>query len=134
MIKNIKELVDKPHLSEEMARDLNLTEEEVQEYEEAMALVETIESVSFDEMEKVMNKFYKLIPDDYDEGAKKFMELAQKQPEFIKKVITFFEILNSIEVLPEPTIEKVSSDDIKKDNMNEKMKPFYDFIYGKKDK
>ena len=133
MIENIKELVEKPHLSEEMIKELQLTEEEVKEYEDAMALVESIESISFDEMEKVMEKFYKLIPDDYEEGLKKFMEIAQKQPEFIKKVITFFEIFNEIEVLPEPTIEKVSTDDIKKDNFNEQMRPIYDFIYGKKD-
>lgn len=131
---NIKELVEKTYLSKEMVDELGLTEKEAREYENAMALVETIESISADEIGDVMDQFYKIIPDDYEEGLKMFMQLVEKQPEFIKKVLTAYEIINEIDVLPEPKVEKVSLKEIKDDNLTEKMKPIYDFIYGRNNK
>lgn len=144
MIENLKQKVEVTHLSADLIEQLELAPEEVEEYEDAMALVESIESISESEMTKVMDKYYKEIPDDctFEEGLQKFMELGKKDPEFIKKVLLMFEILNEVdspEEEPAPVIEKISVNELnqaadlaKKEEFDNKMKKVYEFINSKK--
>lgn len=144
MIENLKEKVEVTHLNTDLVNQLELTPDEVKEYEDAMALVESIESISESEMTKVMDKYYKAIPDDctFDEGLQKFMELGKKDPEFVKKVLLMFEILNEVDSPEEglePVVEKISANELsqaadsaKQEVFDNKMKKVYEFINGKK--
>ncbi len=141
----LEQLILKKSIPDDLAEKLGLTPEEAIEFDEAMSLVETIEMLENDDIDKLIERFYAEIPDDFDAGLKKFMELAQSDPAFISKIIAIQQIIqasdDTLEIAPPPVVEKINVKEIKNeqtsienDALKEKMKPFYDYIYGTNNK
>lgn len=105
--------------TEEEIKLLNISDEEMDTFQKAQAIVDTVALLpdSEKEQEKLFAKIDKLIPDtsDLKEGLEKLVEIIKDDPKFGEQLMALFVLVNSAKDEPEATTEKVSLDDIKKE-------------------
>jgi len=103
-------------ISDEKAKNLQLSAEEKLIIEEALALAETAEMLPSNP-DKILDAIDKKLPDDFEKGLEKFAELAQKDPKLYQQILALYEVTNEVREVT-PTVEKVSQTTI----ANQKLK------------
>lgn len=105
--------------SEEEIKALKLTPEEMSILQAGVAAADTVDKLpdSEKEQEKLFAKIEKIIPNtpDMKKGFEQLIEIANKDPEFIEQILTLYNVVNSVEEFPPAATEKVSLEDIKKE-------------------
>ena len=108
--------------TEEELKALNLTAEELSILQAGVAEADTADMLpeSEKDADKLFAKIEKTIPNtsDMKEGFEKLIEIVKKDPKFLEQILTLYNLVNSVEVLPEATTEKVSLDAIKNEQTN----------------
>lgn len=99
-------------------KKLKLSLEDAANYEVVMALANAANTYTEEEIAEAWEKYFDIIPDDStpEEALVVFFELAQKDPELLRKITVSAEILKEVS-LPEPgpEVSKITLDDIKRD-------------------
>lgn len=105
-----------PFTEEELAI-LGFSNEELEEIQDAQALVQTTETLP-EEPDKILSKIDKTIPNDLNEALLKIAEISNSDPEFAKQLVAMNEIFG--EVKPEVSqVKKVSSEEMKNELVKE---------------
>lgn len=104
-------------LTPEEIKTLGLSQEEVDTLDYASYLCDTADILP-EEPEKVFELMDKKLPEDYTKGVEKMFEMAEKDPKTLEQLLALYEVANSVKEV-EPTVEKLSVSQVKKDSDEE---------------
>lgn len=104
-------------LTPEEIKTLGLSQEEVNTLDYASYLCDTADILP-EEPEKVFELMDKKLPEDYTKGVEKMFEMAEKDPKTLEQLLALYEVANSVKEV-EPTVEKLSVSQVKKDSDEE---------------
>ena len=104
-------------LTPEEIKTLGLSQEEVDTLDYASYLCDTADILP-EEPEKVFEVMDKKLPEDYTKGVEKMFEMAEKDPKTLEQLLALYEVANSVKEV-EPTVEKLSVSQVKKDSDEE---------------
>lgn len=111
----LKTLFTESELAELEAKGLGFSDEEREAFEAAEA---ACEFVDYFKDEKDMDEFYTKYGKEFPLGMEpdafmaKYVELAKKDPEFVKKIFGVSALLDEVHEVPPPTTEKLSVSEI----------------------
>lgn len=104
-------------LTPEEIKTLGLSQEEVDTLDYASYLCDTADILP-EEPEKVFELMDKKLPEDYTKGVEKMFEMTEKDPKTLEQLLALYEVANSVKEV-EPTVEKLSVSQVKKDSDEE---------------
>lgn len=112
----------------EELRQRGVSEEQLEAFRDANALVETAKLVPSD-IDGLLEKFDKTFPDDISEAMKTFFELSEKDPMFLIHLVSAIELAEKVSYTDAPVeeqsneqvskVEKVSLDKIEEQSISE---------------
>ena len=98
-------------------KELGLTAEEVELFNDAEADVATAETLP-ENPNEILNKYLKLIPNDFEKAMTVLSQIAEKDPKFFIQLLSMY---YSLESVTEAEVKRVSSADIQTEKNNELM-------------
>ena len=116
---NENESIISTMFTEKELAELKFTPEEIEALENAELISQAADFMpnSEKDMDAFFEKYDKTFPpsDDMFGTFKKFVELQKTDPDFYSQIIAMNALVDVVEEVPEATTEKVSLDDIKKE-------------------
>lgn len=101
-------------------KELGLTAEEVELFNDAEADVATAETLP-ENPNEILNKYLKLIPNDFEKAMTVLSQIAEKDPKFFIQLLSMYYSLESVTEAPKAEVQKVTLSDIKTEKNNELM-------------
>lgn len=101
-------------------KELGLTAEEVALFNDAEADVATAETLP-ENPNEILNKYLKLIPNDFEKAMTVLSQIAEKDPKFFIQLLSMYYSLESVTEAPKAEVQKVSLSDIKTEKNDELM-------------
>ena len=114
-VETLEKVFTESELAELESKGLGFSKEEREALESAETISEFIDCFKD---EKDMDEFYIRYNKEFplgmkpDEYMKKYVELAKKDPEFVKKIFAVSVLLDEVHEVPPPTTEKLSVSEI----------------------
>lgn len=101
-------------------KELGLTAEEVELFNDAEADVATAETLP-ENPNEILNKYLKLIPNDFEKAMTVLSQIAEKDPKFFIQLLSMYYSLESVTESPKAEVQKVTLSDIKTEKNDELM-------------
>ncbi len=101
-------------------KELGLTAEEVELFNDAEADVATAETLP-ENPNEILNKYLKLIPNDFEKAMTVLSQIAEKDPKFFIQLLSMYYSLESVTEAPKAEVQKVTLSDIKTEKNDELM-------------
>ncbi len=119
-MENLENIEFEDLFTEMEINELGLTQKDIDIFNDAESLADTIELLPEDS-DKVMKNIDKYVEekDSFDESVASYLNLAETNPQVFKELFGLYELVNSVKEVEPAQTQKLSAADIQKEEENE---------------